>query len=105
MPALRIQDFLVPTSPSRRRCRRFPFYFPFKKRQVEMTTLASRVFRRVPGLDASACFSRGYVSRFLFTESPKVQALSASKPSTAGWTIVDSRTKCFLGGASPGFVD
>src|SRR5690348_2312122 len=41
------------TSPSesewgRGRRRRFPFYFPFKKRQVEMTTLASRVFRRVP---------------------------------------------------------
>ena len=49
--------------------RRFPFYFPFKKRQVEMTTLASRVFVHAPGPERVGIFSRGEGRGFVNCEA------------------------------------
>src|SRR5215469_11035669 len=53
---------------------RFPFYFLFKKRQVEMTTSQSRVFRPPPGM--TICGGRTPVDSRYFNGNRSESGLS-----------------------------
>ena len=132
MPVLRIQDLVVPKrppgishysngtsfttsdtlwrQPSRRDprgCpRRFPFYFLFKKRQVEMTTPASRVF---PGPWSNPVSSRAKRGIYGAVGPGSLASLGMTRVSLQGRASAPGclapRTRIFFEGGGPGILE